>query len=199
MKRLLHVGCGPRTKSDTTAGFRSEIWTEVRLDVDPAVAPEIIGSMTDMSSVDNESVDAIFSSHNIEHLYPHEVPIALSEFVRVLKPDGFIVLTCPDLQAVCAMVAEDKLTDVAYESPAGPISPVDMLYGYRPAMALGNLYMAHRCGFTEKVLSATLRVAGLPCVGTIRRPLAFDLWVVACKSVVPDEVLMRLAEEHFPG
>jgi predicted SAM-dependent methyltransferase len=171
----------------------------VRLDVDPAVAPDIIGSMTDMSSVDNESVDAIFSSHNIEHLYPHEVPVALSEFVRVLKPDGFIVLTCPDLQAVCAMVAEDKLTDVAYESPAGPISPVDMLYGYRPAMALGNLYMAHRSGFTEKVLSATLRVAGLPCVGTIRRPLAFDLWVVACKSVVPDEVLMRLAEEHFPG
>ena len=43
------------------------------------------------------SVDAVFSSHNIEHLYPHEVPLALKEFMRVLKPDGFVLMTCPDL------------------------------------------------------------------------------------------------------
>jgi predicted SAM-dependent methyltransferase len=42
-----------------------------------------------MKAVASESVDAIFSSHNIEHLYPHEVPVALAEFIRVLKPGLF--------------------------------------------------------------------------------------------------------------
>jgi ubiquinone/menaquinone biosynthesis C-methylase UbiE len=55
--------------------------------------------MTDMSAVADASVDAIFSSHNIEHLYPHEVPVALGEFLRVLKPDGFAIITWGTLQA----------------------------------------------------------------------------------------------------
>lgn len=105
--------------------------------------------MTDMSQVKDASVDALFSSHNIEHLYPHEVPVALAEFKRVLKPGGFVVITCPDLQAVCALVAEDKLTDAAYVSPAGPIAPIDILYGHRPAMANGNTYMGLYAGIPE--------------------------------------------------
>jgi predicted SAM-dependent methyltransferase len=157
MKIFLHVGCGPKRKDRTTAGFAD--WNELRFDIDESVQPDLVGTMTDMSSVSTESVDAVFSSHNIEHLYPHDVPVALTEFLRVLKPDGFAVITCPDLQAVCALVAEDKLTEPAYTSPAGPIAPLDILYGHRPPMARGNLYMAHRCGFTEKVLSATLQAS----------------------------------------
>ena len=129
MKTFLHVGCGPKRKDRTTAGFAE--WSELRFDIDESVQPDLVGTMTDMSSVSTESVDAVFSSHNIEHLYPHEVPVALSEFLRVLKPDGFAVITCPDLQAVCALVAEDKLTEPAYTSPAGLIAPLDILYGHR--------------------------------------------------------------------
>ncbi len=97
MKTFLHVGCGPKRKNQTTKGFNTPDWTELRFDIDDSVAPDIIGTMTDMSAVASESVDAIFSSHNIEHLYAHEVPVALAEFLRVLKPDGFLVVTCPDL------------------------------------------------------------------------------------------------------
>jgi len=98
MPRFLHVGCGPKSKDRTTRAFNTTEWEEVRLDIDQSVKPDIIGTMTDMSSVQSASMDAIFSSHNIEHLYPHEVALALSEFKRVLKPDGFLVVTCPDLQ-----------------------------------------------------------------------------------------------------
>jgi SAM-dependent methyltransferase len=136
MKTFLHVGCGPKRKDRTTSGFAE--WSELRFDIDESVQPDLVGTMTDMSSVSSDSVDAVFSSHNIEHLYPHEVPVALSEFLRVLKPDGFAVITCPDLQAVCALVAEDKLTEPAYTSPAGPIAPLDILYGHRPPMARGK-------------------------------------------------------------
>ena len=196
---FLHVGCGPARKAQTTPGFATAKWHELRLDIDHSVAPDIVGTMTDMSAVPDESVDAIYSSHNIEHLYPHEVPLALAEFMRVLKPEGFAVITCPDLKSVCALVADDRLTESAYMSSAGPIAPVDILYGLRTAMARGNLYMAHRCGFTEKVLSSSLYAAGFGLVATIARPHAFDLWALASKSQRPQSDVLALCAEHFPG
>jgi len=151
-----------------------------------------------MSTVSSESVDAVFSSHNIEHLYPHEVPLALAEFLRVLKSDGIAVITCPDLKSVCALIAEDKLTEAAYTSPAGPIAPIDILYGLRSSMAQGNLYMAHRRGFTQKVLSATLQASGFKSVATMSRGHPyFDLWAVASKEELNEEKMQALAALHM--
>ena len=199
-KTFLHVGCGAKRKNQTTLAFGKDEWLEIRLDIDPSHSPDVTGTMTDMSGVASGAVDAIFSSHNIEHLYPHEVPIALSEFKRVLKPDGFAVITCPDLMSVSKLIAEDKLTDAAYGSPAGPIAPIDILYGHRGSIARGNLFMAHRCGFTEKVLRGTLRAAGFATVATITRGFApfFDLWAVASVTELSDELMWLLASSHLP-
>lgn len=200
MKSFLHVGCGGATKKNTTPEFARDGWKEIRFDINPDVQPDIVGTMTDMSAVADESVDAIFSSHNIEHLYPHEVPIALKEFLRVLKPAGFLVVTCPDLQSVCKLVAEDKLTEPAYTAPAGPIAPLDILYGHRASLARGNLYMAHRCGFTHKVLVGTLRAAGFATIASKARQAApyFDLWAIASKSARSEDEMRALAAAHFP-
>ena len=198
MKTFLHVGCGTKRKDRTTQGFNSEDWQELRFDIDESVKPDLVGTMTDMASVASESVDAIYSSHNIEHLYPHEVPIALAEFLRVLKPTGFAVITCPDLQAVCALIADDKLTEPAYTSPAGPIAPLDILYGLRSSMQKGNLYMAHRCGFTQKVLAATLQASGFKSVASKKRAMPyFDLWALATKSEFDEQGLLSFASQHF--
>lgn len=198
MRTLLHVGCGALRKDNTTRGFNTDEWKELRLDIDEAVQPDIVGTMTDMSGVPDASVDAVFSSHNIEHLYAHEVPVALSEFLRVLKPDGFAIITCPDLQSVCALVAQGKLVEPAYHTAQGiPIAPIDILYGWRAPMAQGNLYMAHRCGFTEEVLRGTLLGAGFNGVGTLARPENFDLWAIASKSTLSEQDLKRLGAEYF--
>lgn len=106
MPTFLHVGCGQKRKNQTTPGFNTPEWNELRFDIDASVQPDLLGTMTDMAAVASASVDAIYSSHNIEHLYPHEVPVALAEFLRVLKPEGFLVISCPDLQSVCALVAQ---------------------------------------------------------------------------------------------
>ena len=196
-KTFLHVGCGRQRKDATTQGFNTADWNELRLDIDESVEPDIVGSMTDMSALADASVDAIFSSHNIEHLYAHDVPLALAEFMRVLKPDGFAVITCPDLKSVCALVAEDKLTDPAYLSPAGPIAPIDILYGHRASMQQGNLFMAHRSGFTEKVLGATLGAAGFTSIATLARPENFDLWAIASKCQQPEGALAQMAAVYF--
>jgi SAM-dependent methyltransferase len=200
MPTFLHIGCGQKRKDQTTRGFNTSEWTEKRFDIDETVNPDIVGTMTDMSAVPDGSVEAIFSSHNIEHLYPHDVPKALAEFRRVLKPNGFVVITCPDLQSVCALVAEDKLTEAAYTAPAGPITPLDILYGFRPSMAQGNLFMAHRCGFTEKVLIGTLKVSGFAMIASKRRPHPFyDLWAVATMAPMDEAAVRELAIQHIPG
>lgn len=196
MKKFLHVGCGPKSKQQTTKGFNTDAWQEIRLDIDKAVEPDVIGTMTDMHLVANEAVDAIFSSHNIEHLYPYEVPIALKEFLRVLNEAGFLLITCPDLQSVCALVAENKLTETAYESAAGTITPLDILYGHRASMQAGNLYMAHRCGFTKDVLTKALIQAGFKSVIAAARPTHFDLWAIASKATLSTEQLWALLKEH---
>ncbi|MDA9231745.1 methyltransferase domain-containing protein [Porticoccaceae bacterium] len=198
MKTFLHVGCGHNSKSMTTRGFNTDAWTEIRLDINPKVKPDIVGTMTDMSKVPDASVDAIFSSHNIEHLYPHEVPMALEEFVRVLRPGGFAVITCPDLQSVCKLISEDQLTEPAYQSDAGPIAPIDIIYGHRAAMAAGNLFMAHRSGFTKKVLLATLMEAGFKNAGGRQRSDYFDLWAIASKADMGEDMVRNLVVEHFP-
>ena len=198
MKTFLHVGSGTRTKADTTRAFNSKGWSEIRLDIDRSVNPDLVGTMTDMSAVFDTSVDAIFSSHNIEHLYPHEIPLALAEFLRVLKPDGFAIITCPDLKSVCSLVAQDKLTESAYDSPAGPIAPIDILYGHRPSMTAGNLYMAHRSGFTKKTLLSTLIMAGFANAGGIERADHFDLWAISTKETIGEDMLKNLAADHFP-
>ena len=109
------------------------------------------------------------------------------------------MITCPDLKSISALIVEDKLTDPAYSSPAGDIAPIDVLYGWRKSLAKGNLYMAHRCGFTEKVLRSELALAGFESVATAARGAPFfDLWAVAVKEKVSDDVLRELAMSHFP-
>jgi hypothetical protein len=198
MKTLLHIGCGADRITRTTPGFNDGSWQEVRLDINELNQPDVIGSMTDMSGVDSESIDAIFSSHNIEHLYIHEVSIALAEFMRVLKTDAFCVITCPDLQSVCGLVARDKLTEAAYISPAGPITPLDILYGHSNSIRDGNTYMAHRCGFTQRSLSNVLKQSGFGSVATMRRAKSFDLCAIASKSNRSEDEMRLLAMEHFP-
>lgn len=198
-RAFLHVGCGPAKKQHTTRAFNTDAWREVRLDIDPSIQPDIIGSMTDMQTVESGSMDALYSSHNIEHLFAHEVPIALREFRRVLKEHGFVVLTCPDLQSVSQLVAEERLTEAAYMSSVGPISPLDILYGHRPALSKGNHYMAHRCGFTKKVLIGVLSAAGFAQTLVMQREAPFfDLWALASNSQRTEDELRSLVDLHFP-
>ena len=197
MKNFLHVGCGQKRIDQTP--FAASGWNEIRFDISEGVAPDLIGTMLDMSAVESDSVDAVFSSHNIEHLYPHEVSIALAEFRRVLSPEGFALITCPDLQSVSALIADNKLLEPAYHSVSGPITPLDILYGHRSSLAAGDLYMAHRCGFTRDVLIQVLGQAGFVRVAATQHPASFDLWALATKQLWPDDQIQAAAARFIPG
>jgi SAM-dependent methyltransferase len=178
-RRILNVGCGTPGRERLHAAFHDEErWQEVRLDVDKDVNPDIVCSITDMGEyVTSGTYDALWSSHTVEHLYDHEAALAFAEFRRVLRPDGFALIRCPDLQAVVEAIRTDGLETVAYVAPAGPVTPLDMLFGFRPSIARGNTFMAHRTGFTDLRIGRMLIEAGFAEVRTKRSQ--FDLWAVA--------------------
>jgi ubiquinone/menaquinone biosynthesis C-methylase UbiE len=179
-KIVLNVGCGYPLRQKLHRHFHGPEWREVRLDLDPAVQPDIVCSITDMGPVSANTIDAVWSSHNLEHLQRHEVPLALGEFIRVLKPRGLLLLTLPDLQQVAQLVVDDKLEDLAYQSPSGPVTPLDMIFGHTASLARGNRYMAHRTGFTARTLHQALVEAGFVEV-RLRVGGSFDLWATAVK------------------
>jgi SAM-dependent methyltransferase len=197
-KKVLHVGCGHPDPNKLHTCFRTPEWTEVRLDIDPSALPDVVADIRDLSQLPDAKVDAIWSSHNLEHLYSHDVPLALKEFRRVIRPDGFALITLPDLQEVARLIADGQLDDPAYVSPAGPIAPLDILYGHRSAMAQGNLFMAHRTGFTAKTLAQALLSAGFAMVSVQRNPSAFSLWAIAFSTAPSDDQLKAAQGRMFP-
>tara|TARA_B100000902_G_scaffold140954_1_gene138857 strand:+ start:32 stop:631 length:600 start_codon:yes stop_codon:yes gene_type:complete len=182
MKQLLHVGPGYSTKKDIIKFFNNEDWQETRVDINRDVNPDILGGMQDLSNVKKNYYDAIYSSHSIEHVYQYEVNGVLREFYKVLNDDGVAVITCPELKSVCKLILEDKILDTAYVSEAGPITPIDILYGHRDSIKKGNEFMAHKNGFTLKTLTKECHLAGFKSVAGIERPSYFDIWIVAQKN-----------------
>jgi SAM-dependent methyltransferase len=175
VKLVLHVGCGRRDEQALHERFSGPAWTELRLDVDPGVEPDILASITDMSPVPDASVDAVYSHHNIEHVYSHEVALVMQEFFRVLRPGGEVLIGTPDLQNVARTIASGRLEDTLYRSGAGPISALDVVYGLRIDLAGGRDFMAHRTGFTRGTLARKLGAAGFVDV-EVTRAVPFALW-----------------------
>ena len=200
MKTLLHVGCGPEDKSDIK-GFDNDDWKEIRLDIDEDVNPDIVGTLTDMKLVETATVDAVYSAYNIDHIYAHEVPIALGEFYRVLKDDGIVFVRCPDIQSVCKAVLEDKLLETFYETEDGQkITPLDILLGNRLELLDGNEYMAKKCGFTYSLLNKAFSDAGFKARYGGR--IAFngaELALVAFKQKKSEDEIKKIANPFFPS
>ena len=190
MKILLHVGCGSLNKS-SCLGFNNDNWKEIRFDIDESVNPDIVGTMTDMKSVETGSVDAVYSSHNIEHIFPHEVPIALREFYRVLKEDGMVSISCPDLQSVGEAIAQDRLMETLYEGVNVPVTAFDILYGHRETTLDGDIYAIHRGGFTYSTLDKAFKEAGFKA--RFGGGSGYDLYLVAFKQKKSEEEIIKIA------
>ncbi len=178
-KVVLHVGCGSWRPGALHGSYEGDGWREIRLDINPDTKPDIVSSMTDLGPVETGSVDAIWNSHALEHLYAHEVPIALREFHRVLRPGGHVLMRMPDLHTAAKLIADQGPLSTAYDSPSGPITPLDILYGHGASIARGETGMAHKTGFTQQSITLHLKAAGFVNVEAQRK--RFDLWARGVK------------------
>jgi predicted SAM-dependent methyltransferase len=186
---VLNVGSGTYVAGRLHPLFCTPIWQETRLDIDERVQPDVVGSITDMKAIENERFDAIWCSHILEHLHTWQVGNALSEFRRVLKPTGFVLIRSPDLEAVAQLVVEGQLETVAYQAPLGPITALDMIFGHSTSIERGNDFMAHHTGFTVERLGRLLLEAGF-IEARVNRAPGFELWALAILPQVDRSALL---------
>jgi hypothetical protein len=163
-QKVLNVGGNSKT---TRMPAHYERWQQLYLDIDARWKPDVLCDARELSSQSAEQFHAVFCSHNLEHYYAHDVPNVLKGFAHVLAKDGFAEVVVPDIRAVMQTMLENNLDieDALYQSPAGPISAKDVIYGYGPEIETsGKDYFAHKTGFTQKSLLTALTRAGFPHV-----------------------------------
>lgn len=95
----LHLGCG----SKHIPGF---------VHVDALAAPhvDIVGPV-ECLPIDDNSVSLIYACHILEHFGRHEYRAVLSEWLRVLKPNGVLRLAVPDFAACASIYYESGLAN----------------------------------------------------------------------------------------
>jgi hypothetical protein len=160
--RVLNVGGGSRNLPERYNG-----WDQVLLDIDPAVNPDVCCDALEMHKLPANEYDAVYCSHTVEHFYQHDVPTVLAGFLHVLKDTGFADIAVPNLSHLfkSLMVSNLDINDVWYRTGQGlPITFHDVLYGWSQAMQKGNLFYAHKCGFTAHSLGTVLANVGFKSV-----------------------------------
>jgi predicted SAM-dependent methyltransferase len=198
--RVINLGAGVPAPSRFDDVFSSRFWEATRLDIDPMVKPDIVGSAVDMRGiVASDSFEAAWSSHQLEHIFEHEVIPCLGEIRRILKPHGFALITCPDIESIAETIANGTFDEPVYDSPAGPIRPADMLFGHQKSVGAGNHYMGHKTGFTADRLGRMAMDAGFHEV-RVRRAPRYDLWaLMMMPDAQPDAISRGLQRTFLKG
>jgi SAM-dependent methyltransferase len=154
-RSVLVPGSGPGAcKEWEDQGFKI-----TRLDIESRNKPDVVGSMVAMGEIG--PFDVVYCCHALEHLYPHEVNRALSEFKRVLKPGGAAVVVVPDLEDV------KPNNDVLEYPDSGAITGLHLFYGDHREIEQFP-YMAHHCGFIAETMKFALEQAGFGLCQALR-------------------------------
>lgn len=120
------------------------------LNAQPGPGVDFVGNANDLSQFQDASVDEIYASHVLEHLgYHEELPNTLLGIHRILKPGGIFRMSVPDLEMLCWMFINDKVT------PEGRFFLMRMMFGGQV-----DEFDYHKVGLTWEITSAFLEKAG---------------------------------------
>jgi len=101
--------------------------------------------------------DEILSVHVIEHFYPWEAKDLIEHWINILKPEGQLVLECPNILTAAKMLLKDPVKAARAEGKDGKVA-MWPLYG-DPAWK--DPLMCHRWGYTPTTLIDLLESCGL--------------------------------------
>jgi hypothetical protein len=142
-------------------------WRHDMLDIDSRRKPDLVCDARELSKLPGGIYDAVYCSHNLEHYYRHDGLNVIRGFHHMLNETGFAEIRVPDIAKVMKILREEalELDDILYESPAGPVSAHDVVYGLQTEIQdSGQDFFAHKTGFTPKSLGKILTDGGFPLV-----------------------------------
>ena len=152
MSRRLHIGGQVRT-----AG-----WEVLDAITGPCV--DHVGNAGDLSAFADDSFEQLYASHVLEHFdYQGQLLSALTEWRRVLAPNGMLCVSVPDLDVLARLFLDRTLL-----TPQDRFLVMRMIFG-------GHIdkYDYHLVGLNEEFLASYLHTAGF--IG-IRRVSEFGLF-----------------------
>lgn len=94
----LHLGCGPNL---------FEGWINVEGEYLKNMDGIVLHDITQPMPIPDNCVSEILTVHVIEHIMPSDVDALLKEWLRVLKPGGFVATEWPDLLKACQFIVDD--------------------------------------------------------------------------------------------
>ncbi|NNE97330.1 MAG: methyltransferase domain-containing protein [Acidimicrobiales bacterium] len=161
----------------------------------------IANTVGDMHSVENHSVDLLFSGQNIEHLWLSDMVGFLSEAHRVLRPGGHLVMDSPNRVQTAALNWSHPEHTVEL-SVAEAITALE-LAGFEPTRTAG-LWLVEDGGRSLSLDAADDSDVLVRSITSLDRPdESLVWWIEATPSGVPDlnalrEFLRAVFVEHWP-
>ena len=113
----------------------------VNVDVNPLIKADMHFDLTSGLPFPDESVSEVRLVHVIEHVSFANAPKLISEIYRVLKPDGKLSISTPNLLYLAELIVKGEM-DKSVQNPW------TMMYG-SPDESWGQL---HRSAYTPKTL-----------------------------------------------
>lgn len=139
MTRRLHIG-GEQTHTD---------WEIFNIQPGPYV--DHVGDARDLSCFADETFDEIYASHVLEHFdYTGSLQKALKHWYRVLKPNGKLYISVPNMNILCKLFLMQEKFSVREH-----FEIMQMLFGGHT-----NEYDYHLVGFCPDILYGFLATVG---------------------------------------
>lgn len=137
---IADVGCG-----DTINPLAQQN-TVLRYDSNPEVRPDVRCDIRKIPEDDNV-FDMVIASHILEHLPIKDAEKTLKEWLRILKPEGKLVVKVPDIRYACERIARGDLGFI--DQTTGMPYYLLMLYGMQTSEG-----QFHKNGFVKEMLEA---------------------------------------------
>lgn len=139
----LNVCCGIRIR---------EGWVNIDVVAVNGTQPDILADAKKIPLEDN-CADELMCIHGFEHFYRYEVDDLITEWKRLLKPKGLLILEMPDLIKCCENVLSGYSLTGKHADQMG-------LWGLYGDPQGGNPWMGHRWGWSPKSLRTFLKSHG---------------------------------------
>ena len=173
------------------------LWNELKIHTEAVTDYRDSPEFSKLPRINDLSVDMIFASQNLVRYYASDLASILENYHRILKRDGIVFIICSDLHDISQKISDGLLHRDAYESPAGPITYYDVLFGHTASIAHSLTSAAHRSGYTKDSLADALGQAGFPMVRCISGPEGNDIWAFAAKGDMHETEFSALIQTLF--